>query len=164
MNNYWDTNYRASQGGSFRFRYVVTSAPSVNAPELSRIGWDEMTPLETDEVILQDRSMARARPLANNQASFLDVQGGNVLLETWKPAEDRNGTILRFLDLGGGTRTITVKTPLQHLQAAWLTDAVERNQQPLPLEGSQDFSFTLHRHQVATVRIVGEDIVKPPAL
>ena len=27
MNNYWDTNYRAGQGGHFSFHYVITSAP-----------------------------------------------------------------------------------------------------------------------------------------
>ena len=164
MNNYWDTNYRAGQGGSFRFRYIVTSAPSANSAELSRMGWEEMTPLETDEVIVQDRSTTRTRPLSDNQASFLDVQGEDVLLDTWKPAEDGSGTILRFLDLGGVRRSITVQTPLLHLKEAWLTDAVERNQKPLPLAGSQGFQFTLHPHEIVTVRIIGNDVLAPPAL
>src|SRR5205809_36892 len=59
MNNYWDTNYRASQGGYFKFRYVVTSAPSTDMKYLSRRGWEEMTPLETDIVTSQDKALAQ---------------------------------------------------------------------------------------------------------
>jgi alpha-mannosidase len=43
MNNYWHTNYRAAQGGRFRFRYVITSATSTDAAPLSRMGWEEST-------------------------------------------------------------------------------------------------------------------------
>ena len=41
MNNYWDTNYRAGQGGHFRFRYVITSASATDDAQLSRLGWEE---------------------------------------------------------------------------------------------------------------------------
>jgi alpha-mannosidase len=124
MNNYWFTNYRAGQGGHFRFRYLVTSAPSTDPIQLSRMGWEEMTPLETDEVTSQDKALNRQRPLDGKQGSFLDVQDPNVLLETWKTAEDGNGTILRFLDFGGTTRTVTVETQPLHIDEAWQTDAV----------------------------------------
>ena len=157
MNNYWHTNYRAEQGGHFRFRYVITSAPSTNVTELSRMGWEEMTPLEHDKVTSQDKAMNLPRPLSGEQDSFLDVKDPNLLLDTWKPAEDGNGTILRFLDLGGTTRTITVKTPLLQLQRAWQTDAVERNQKPLSLVGTNGFAFTLHPHEIVTARIMGTD-------
>lgn len=38
MNNYWHTNYRAEQGGNFRFRYVITSAAQTDAPEPHGLG------------------------------------------------------------------------------------------------------------------------------
>ncbi|MGB0122314.1 MAG: polysaccharide lyase family protein [Silvibacterium sp.] len=164
MNNYWDTNYAAGQGGHFRFRYVVTSAPSTNAAALSAMGWEEATPLETDEITTQDKALSRPRPLKENQGSFLDVQDPDLVLETWKPAEDGHGTILRFLDLGGAARTITVHTPLLNLQEAWQTDAVERNQRSLSLLGRQGFQFSVHPHQIVTVRLVGKDVLQPPAL
>jgi len=88
----------------------------------------------------------------------------DLLLETWKPAEDGNGTILRFLDLGGATRTVSVTTPLLHLEKAWQTNAVERDQNVLPLSGSQGFQFTVHPHELVTIRLVGNDVLKPPAL
>jgi len=160
MNNYWNTNYRAGQGGHFRFRYVITSAPTTNATELSRMGWEEMTPLEKDLVTTQDKAMTGRSPLNGKQDSFLEIGDPDLLLETWKPAEDGKGTILRFLDLGGATRTVRVHTPLVRLEQAWRTDAVERNRQPLSLLGTQGFQFTIHPHEIVTVRVVGEDAAK----
>lgn len=164
MDNYWDTNYAAGQGGHFRFRYVVTSAPSTDAAALSRMGWEEATPLEKDEVTTQDKALNHPRPLEGKQDSFLDVQDPDLLLETWKPAEDGNGTILRFLDLGGATRTVAVHTPLLDIEHAWQTDAVERNQKPLSLLGAHGFQFTVHPHEIITVRLVGNDMLQPPKL
>src|SRR5579872_7380949 len=81
MNNYWDTNYRAEQGGSFTFRYVVTSASSFAPGDLSRVGWEEMTPFEIDKVTSQDKAVSPPRPLNGTQGQFLNVQNPNVLLE-----------------------------------------------------------------------------------
>ena len=175
MNNYWDTNYRAAQGGHFSFHYVITSAGATNAAELSRIGWEEITPLESDIVTTQDKALglpaanqanssiqapdraAERNPsegLDGKQGSFLDVQDPNVMLETWKPAEDGNGTILRFVDLGGMERTVTVRTPFVHLGQVWQSDAVERGQAALPVEGRNQFRFTIQPHEIVTVRVV----------
>jgi alpha-mannosidase len=164
MNNYWFTNYRAGQGGHFQFRYVVTSAPSTDATRLSRMGWEEMTPLETDEVTSQDKALNQPRPLDGKQGSFLDVQDPSLLLETWKPAEDGNGTILRFLDLGGAARDVTVHTPLLQIDQAWQTDAVERNGKALSLAGSDGFQFTVHPHEIVTVRLVSHDLLRAPKI
>jgi hypothetical protein len=42
MNNYWHTNYRARQGGSVTFSYVMTSAEQLDSVALSRLGWGSM--------------------------------------------------------------------------------------------------------------------------
>lgn len=164
MNNYWDTNYRAGQGGHFRFRYVVTSAATTDATALSRMGWEEATALEDNIVTSQDKAQNVARVLNGKQQSFLTVADPNLLLETWKSAEDGKGTILRFLDLGGADRTVTVHTPLLNLVKAWQTNAVERNQTALPLNGESGFQFAIHPHQIVTVRIIGKDANPAPKL
>ena len=173
MNNYWDTNYRGGQGGHFHFHYVITSAGATDAAALSRMGWEEITPLESDIVTTQDKALVQLPPsepgnsallaaeaearnpqgLDGRQESFLSVDDANVLLETWKPAEDGNGTILRFADFGGTERTVTVKTPLLHVGQVWQTDAVERGQTEVPVD-SGGFHFTLHPHEIVTLRVV----------
>ena len=162
MNNYWYTNYRGSQGGQFRFRYVITSAPSTNPADLTRMGWEEITPLEANQVISQDRASNTPRPLDGKQDSFLNIEDGNLLLETWKPAEDGNGTILRFLDLGGAQRLVAVKTRLVKVTEAWQTDAVERNTEKLTLLGENGFQFAIHPHEIVTVRLLGENVLPAP--
>jgi hypothetical protein len=153
MNNYWEDNYLGSQGGMFRFRYVVTSAPSTNAGQLGRMGWEEVTPLEFDEITRQDKAQNQQHLLDGGQSSFVQVDDPNVLLDTWKPAEDRNGTVLRFLDLGGGTRPVAIRLPYFHLINVWQTDAVERDQYQLPVEDDHEFRITIHPHEIVTVRI-----------
>jgi alpha-mannosidase len=161
MNNYWDTNYRAAQGGHFQFHYVVTSAPSTDAPSLSRMGWEEMTPLELDTVTSQDKSLApsilktgdnSSSTLNGKVESFLRMTDPNILLDTWKVAEDGNGTILRFLDLGGEERTVTVELPFSRLKKVTQTDAVERDRSPLELVGDHGFKFTIKHNEIITVR------------
>jgi alpha-mannosidase len=164
MNNYWDTNYAAGQGGHFQFRYVITSASSTDPAALSRMGWEEATPLEVSEVQPQDKALKQPRPLNHPEDSFLKVDDPDLLLETWKPAEDGNGTILRFLDLGGATRAVSVTTPLLKLDKVWQTNAVERDQKELTLTGADGFQFTVHPHELVTVRLVGSGTLKPPAL
>lgn len=177
MNNYWDTNYRASEGGHFTFHYVVTSAPSTNPADLSRMGWEEITPLEADIVTSQDKAAinstqeqangqsqtisipANLNPSSNldaKQQGFLEVEDRNVLLETMKPAEDGNGTILRFLDFGGTERPVTVRIPYLHLAHAWQTDAVERDQAAMPITADGKLQFTMHPNEIVTIRVTGQ--------
>jgi hypothetical protein len=158
MNNYWSTNYDAQQGGRVQLRYVVTSAPSTDQVALSRMGWEEATSLETDVVTSQDKAVAPKPDRASQQASYLDVSDAAALVEDWKPAEDGNGVILRLLDLGGMERQVTVQTPLVAITRAVQTDAVERDQQDLPLNGQHKIKVTVHPHQIVTIRIVGKQV------
>jgi hypothetical protein len=163
MNNYWHTNYRAAQGGQFQFRYAVTSAASTTAAALSRMGWEEVTPLEEDEITTQDKALDWPGPLDGKQASFLRVDDPDLLLDTWKPAEDGDGTILRFIDLGGALRKVTVTVPMLAINRALETDAVERNQRSLPVEGDHRFAFEIRPHEIVTIRLAGNPVLKIPA-
>jgi hypothetical protein len=154
MNNYWDTNYAAGQGGDFTFRYVLTSGNNLAPAYLSRLGREEMSPLEVDQITSQDKAIDTPRPLVSTQASFLDVRQPDVVLETWKIAEDGEGTILRFLELAGKESTVDVQTPLLEVKSAWMNDALERNQGPLSVS-SHGFRFSVKPFQIVTVRLEG---------
>lgn len=156
MNNYWHTNYRAAQGGHFQFRYVITSAAGTDAPALSRMAWEEMTPMETDQIRSQDKALDLPRPLNGNESSFLSVEDPDLLLDTWKPAEDGNGTVLRFIDLGGRPRTVTVDVPIVSFGGVVATDAVERDRKTIVPDGVHRFRIDVRPHQIITVRLVGK--------
>lgn len=121
------------------------------------MGWEEATPLENDLVSSQDKAQNFTRSLNGRQGSFLTLNDNKLLLDTWKPAEDGHGTILRFLDYGDTTRPVTVKIPILNLQQVWQTNAVETNQKSLPLLDEHSFQFTLHPHEIVTIRVIGKD-------
>jgi alpha-mannosidase len=158
MNNYWHTNYRAAQGGRFHFRYVITSATRTDAAALSRMGWEESTPLEQDQIRSQDKALDLPRPLNGDEASFLTIDDPDLLLDTWKPAEDGNGTILRFIDLGAEPRSVTIHTPLLSISKIFATDAVERDQKPIVPEDVHTFKILVRAHQILTVRLILQSI------
>jgi alpha-mannosidase len=154
MNNYWDTNYAAGQGGDFTFRYVLTSGNNLEPAYLSRLGREEMSPLELDQITSQDKALNTPRPLDSAQGSFLQVNNPDVELVTWKMAEDGDGTILRFLEVAGRDSTVNVQTPLLEVKSAWMNDALERKQGPLAVS-SHGFSFSVKPFQIVTVRLQG---------
>ena len=154
MNNYWHTNYRAAQGGHFRFRYIITSATRTDAARLSRMGWEESTPLEQNQIRSQDKALDLPRALNGNEASFLTIDDPDVLLDAWKPAEDGNGTILRFIDLGREPRTVTIHLPLLSIGKIVATDAVERDQTAIVREDVHTFKIAVRAHQILTVRLI----------
>ena len=154
MNNYWDTNYAAGQGGDFTFRYVLTSGNNLPPAYLSRLGREEMSPLELDQITSQDKAINSPRPLDSAQGSLLRVEQPNVVLETWKKAEDGDGTILRFLEVAGKESTVEVQTPILNVESAWMCDALERKQGPLSVS-SRGFSFSVKPFQIVTVRLEG---------
>jgi alpha-mannosidase len=100
------------------------------------MGWQESTPLEHDEIHSQDKALDLPRPLNGNEASFLTIDDPDLLLDTWKPAEDGNGTILRFI-----SKIVA-------------TDAVERDQKPVEPEDVHAFKIAVRAHQILTVRLI----------
>ena len=160
MNNYWETNYVGGQGGDFTFRYVLTSAPKLTTEELTRLGWEETCPFETNEIKGQDKAVDRPEPLPAASGSFLKVDQPNVVLVTWKRAEDEMGTILRFVEIGGKSGTATVATPLGIAESAWLCNAVEESQQPLPVS-AEGVSFPFKPYQILTVRLKSRPVIVP---
>jgi alpha-mannosidase len=154
MNNYWDTNYAAGQGGDFTFRYVLTSGNNLEPACLSRLGREEMSPLELDQITSQDKALNSPRPLNSAQGSFLQVDQPDVVLETWKMPENGEGTILRFLEVAGKESSVEVQTPLLDVKSAWRSDALERKQSALSVS-PHGFRFSVKPFQIVTVRLEG---------
>ena len=162
MNNFWHVNYRADQGGHFRFRYVVTSTVATDEVELSHAGWEEMTPLEVSEVTPSDKAVEIKRPLDGESGSFLSADDPALFLQTWKLAEDGRGTILRFLDLGGMPRKVRVVLPQTSVEHAYITDALERDLDPMTLSDPHTMELDVKPHAIITIRILSR-IATPTA-
>ena len=149
MNNYWNTNYVAAQSGDFTFRYTLTSASALDDAQASRLGWEETTPLERTLVKSQDKTYPFKNTLPAARMSFLQVDSPGVFLSTWKRAEEGDGSVLRFIELGGTPARVSVASPL--LGAAEACNAVEECGQTLHASAG-GFSFDLRPRQIFTVR------------
>jgi len=153
MNNYWHTNYRAGQGGTFTFRYVLTSAKDFVPPALSRLGWESMEAPAADSVINQNKVGNPVEPLPAEGASFLEINAPNIVLITWKLAEDGNGTILRLQETAGQTADATLRFPHSRVQSASLCNSVEDRLRDLRVTDNQ-VDLTFRPNEVLSVRLM----------
>ncbi len=157
MNNYWGTNYIAAQGGDFTFRYALTSAAKLDAAALSRMGWEQTTPLERTLVKSQDKAAPTVNPLPAPRMSFLETSDPNVLLSAWKHAEEGEGTVLRFIELGGARAGVRVSSPLFGSFMRHTCNAVEDCGRT-GARGDGGFNFETAPRQILTFKLTAPQL------
>ena len=161
MNNYWETNWPAGQGGDFTFRYAVTSGTKLSTGALSRVGWEEMSPIEVNEIMRQDKAEGSANSPRPSQGSFLRIDRPDVVLVTWKRAEDDQGTILRLLETNGDSGTVKIETPILNLRSAWISNAMEKNERPAPVS-AHSVEVPVKPFGIVTIRLQGTTATQSP--
>jgi alpha-mannosidase len=95
LNNYWVTNFRASQEGDLRWCYSIVSTPDPAPAHAARLGWDARIPL-----------VARVRPSASSSRPAdpvpgLDLDRVGVLLLAASPSRDGDGIVLHLRETAG---------------------------------------------------------------
>ena len=152
MNNYWNGNYQAGQSGQVKFRYVLTSTNHFSPAAFTKLGWESMEPLETNRIIPPDKVDDPAKLLPAGGASFLEIDGDDVVLTDWKLAENGKGTIVRLEEIGGNPADATIRIPRRRLLAATLSNAVEDDLHKLDVQ-SNTVHVHLNPYQVVTLRL-----------
>jgi alpha-mannosidase len=148
MTNYWDTNYASSQGGNYIFRYRIVSMKGFDAPELTRLGWEAMTPLESDLV----KAGLSPHVLKQTSASFLSIKPSAVVVTTWKLAEDGDGSILRLEETAGKAEAVHVSIPSLVIKQAWICNALEDKQSELAV-GPNGIHLSVPAFGIVTLRL-----------
>ena len=131
FNNYWFTNYKASQGGEMMFRYSVTSMPTYDAVAASRFGQSVRSPLITE--ILEPKNKGRV----SSTASICSVSAPNVVVQAVKRAETGKGLVIRLRGLAGTRTQAVVTISAGKFGEAWLCNLVEDPQTKLAISGGK---------------------------
>ncbi len=106
MNNYWFTNFRASQDGEFRWSYYLTSSRDGSNTKASQFGWGSRIPLVA-RVLTPASGGAGSASL-----SALRVSAPNVVLVAARPARDGSGIIVQMREVDGKACAVRLESSL----------------------------------------------------
>ncbi len=95
LNNYWVTNFCASQEGDLRWSYQISSTAPAARGSAARIGWGVRVPLVARVLPAGVQAAAGAAP------PHLDLDRPNLLLVGARPARDGRGVVLHLREIGG---------------------------------------------------------------
>ena len=100
LNNYWVTNFRASQEGELRWSYLLSSEPDARAVTAARFGWGARIPF-----------VSRVRPPTDERrrpaiVAAPDLDREDLLLLCATPETDGDGVQLHLRAIGGAPVTL----------------------------------------------------------
>ncbi len=148
MNNYWHTNYAASQGGPVTFRFRLSLLAPGDVAEPVRRGWAACEPLYVSP------SYTNETPgplIAKDRALFYADKG--VMIVGAKPADDGEGAIVKLLDVAGQARSVGVWPAAYAFKLARRTTLVEQNGDAIAVGADGRASLDLAAWGVAAARL-----------
>ncbi|MCB0283088.1 MAG: hypothetical protein KDF60_10945 [Calditrichaeota bacterium] len=112
MNNYWETNYKASQEGSVTFRYSMYPHGRFNSEEATRFGIERSQPLlvvpvKTDTRIIQ---------------SFIKIEPASIIITSVKPMNNGQTLLVRLYNSAGRPEFVNIKPGMFKSDNIYLSD------------------------------------------
>lgn len=148
LHNYWPSNFPPRQGGAFRHRFRLSLLGAGDAAEPARRGWAACDPLWISEPY---ESGTPGPLLEKDRALFFADPG--VMLVAAKPADDGEGAVLRFLDVAGTARLVSLWPAAYRYTQARRTNLVEMNEDPLPVASDGRTSVAVPAWGLAALRL-----------
>ncbi|MBU6401041.1 MAG: hypothetical protein KGS61_12030, partial [Verrucomicrobia bacterium] len=164
MHNYWFTNYRAEQGGAFTFRYCLTSGMGLGRQQLARFDADTRAPVLAYPFISSFSAgvTGQDRPFPAPAGSFFRLDTPDLQMVTFKAAEDGDGYILRFREIGGRAGQAELQLPTLRLRGAFLCNGVEVNKRKLAATANSVL-VPYTPNQYVTVRLEADGALRQTA-
>jgi alpha-mannosidase len=156
LNNYWNTNYKASQGGKISFRYSITSQSVIKKEDAYRLGWEIRQPLYGHRISFQDFRETKAPYNLIGQSSLAVIDNELVALTTMKKAKWADGWLIRLQEISGEIQTTNISLPGKYIVEAWQMDLLERDIHPLEVKAEGSLTVKVPAWGLSTVRIVLE--------
>ncbi|MCH7558241.1 MAG: hypothetical protein IIB56_12410 [Planctomycetes bacterium] len=115
MNNYWETNYKASQEGPTTFRYSIKPHRRFDSGRAARFGIERSQPL----IVVPVDSRAAV------QRSILSVKPTGVIVTAFKPSEDGKALVVRLFNASGRPEKTTLTWSKPAPKTVWLSNFAE---------------------------------------
>jgi alpha-mannosidase len=116
MNNYWVTNFRASQEGEFKWSYFLTSGEDISNTSATRYGWSSRIPL-----LCRVFPPGKASDKPKDYSTIL-IDADNILLVSAKPCSDGKSIILHLRETEGKPTKFSVSIPSARSQNQVITE------------------------------------------
>jgi len=147
MNNYWETNFRASQPGSIELNYGIYIHGKYDPVEICRQGYRYTKPIQAH--------LATDYP-APGSGEMIKINEHGVELQYLKKAEDDDGIILQMINLNYDQTDASLTFPGKEIDLAWLTSPTEQNISPLQINDNT-VMMTLLPRKPETIRVKFSD-------
>ena len=103
MNNYWFTNFRASQEGEFKWSYYLTSSKDSSNAYAVHFAWGSRVPMVA-RILPPGKSKVGTD---RSQLSALGINVPNILMVEAKPDREANSVILHLRETNGKSATVS---------------------------------------------------------
>lgn len=124
MNNYWFTNFRASQEGEFKWDYALTTTGDAGDVAASRFGWGSRVPLLGRALPPMKGAKSEKVPYAQ---SILPGASENILLVDARPVRSEKGIILHLREIGGKDSIFDLSKEKMRFNRMFEVNALEEN-------------------------------------
>ena len=129
MNNYWKTNFKASQEGEFRWSYHLTSSPDTSNKAAIRFSWSSRIPL-----------YARVMPIGEanqhpTEYSAFGLEKENFLMTSCTPSKDTGYVLLNVRETDGKSTNFRILRANGRAIPFTVVNAIE---EPLETETSEN--------------------------
>lgn len=143
LNNYWDTNFRATQPGLIELRYYFSTIRKFNAFDVCQQASALSTPMEIHPLMSCTE---------NEDRQFFDVSGENIRVLYVKQAKDGDGVIIRLLSLNENRAYCELAFPARIIKSAFECTPHENKLQNLEIVNNKVI-LNLYPKRITTIKI-----------
>ncbi len=136
MNNYWETNYKASQPGTTTFDYALLAHGEFDQAAATRFGMEHGHPLI---VVPVDRDTRSIPPL-------FELSTDDIIASTVKPADLGQGLIVRLYNPTTEPKSVSL-TWYKKPQQIWISNPAEGKISKI------DMPLRMASYQIVTLRV-----------
>ena len=112
LNNYWTTNFKASQQGEMKWKYTISSVENNSTAYATAISLENKLPMAARVIA------AGKNNNGNGSKSFLNIGLENLILVNAKPSADGKGIILQLRETDGNHAVLDVHKLLKKTHAS----------------------------------------------